>query len=181
MQQRLWVRIAALVSVVIGACTLVGGLTWLLLNLHGPDPVLDVAVGAVLAAGGLVLLMPHRTRLPVVPTTIAAVATGLAGTAAGLAVSASQQCCEFAYVTTRGWPFHLLRRGALADDPATAERVANAQDWQLDVLSLAADLLVWSYVGLLAAGAVVAVRRMNAARRESGVGRATAEDVGPLP
>ncbi|GAB1694434.1 hypothetical protein [Krasilnikovia sp. M28-CT-15] len=183
MQQRLWVRIVAALSVLVGACTLVGGLTWLLLNLHSPQPVLDVAVGVVLAAGGLMLLMPHRTRLPVAATAIAAAATGLVGTAAGLAASTSQTCCMWAYVTTRGWPFRWLGRAAAADDPATAERLAGSQSWEVDALSLAANLLVWSYVGLLAAGVVVAVRRTMAARRAAVAdpGRATAEDVGPLP
>ncbi|BFU42363.1 hypothetical protein [Krasilnikovia sp. MM14-A1004] len=186
MRQRLWLRIAAVIPVLVGACTLVGGLTWLLLNLHSPKPVLDVAIGLVLTAGGLVLLMPHRARLPVAPTAIAAAAAGLVGTAAGMAISASQTwggTYGYGYQTTRGWPFRWLARGALADDPATAERVADAQSWQVDVLSLAANLLVWSYVGLLAAGAVVAVRRTLAARRAAVAepGRAATEDVRPLP
>ncbi|RZU50224.1 hypothetical protein EV385_1990 [Krasilnikovia cinnamomea] len=183
MRQRLWLRIAAVVPVLVGACTLVGGLTWVLLNLHGPEPVLDVTVGAVLAVGGLVLLMPHRTRLPVAATAIAAAATGLAGTVAGIAVSTSQAFGAYAYLTTRGWPYRWLSRGAIADDLTTAERVAGVQSWQVDVLALAANLLVWSYVGLLAAGAAVAVRRTMAARATAmaGGGRATTEDVGPLP
>ena len=79
---RVWSGLLTLV----GAVSLVCGLTWVLLNLHGPEPFVDLATGVVLALGGLVLLMPHRIRLPGMATGIAAVVAGVGGTAAGIAV-----------------------------------------------------------------------------------------------
>src|SRR3954468_4949671 len=93
------------VGELLGALTLVGGLTWLLLNLHGPHQWLDGTVGAVLAAGGLVLLMPHRLRLPGLLTAAAATLAALVGAAAGLLAATASTCCTYAYVVQRGWPF----------------------------------------------------------------------------
>jgi hypothetical protein len=140
------------------------GSAWSLLNLHGPHPVVDLAVGAVLAAGGLVLLLPHRIELPPLATTIAAGVAALAGTAAGLASSSAQSCCDFAYIVDRGWPFHWVQRGALASDPDTARRLAQAGNWQVGALSLAADLLLWAYVGILIVAGAVLIRRALRAR-----------------
>ena len=133
----------------LGALSLVGGLTWILLNLHATSAALDVAVGTVLALGGLVLLMPHRIRLP--RRTTAAVMAGFAliGTAAGLLAVQSRTCCSFAYIEDRGWPYHWAQRGALAGDADTAYRLARSTSWTADLLTLTADLLIWSYAGLI--------------------------------
>jgi hypothetical protein len=147
----------------LGALSLVGGLTWLLLNLHGPRFATDVLVGAVLAAGGLVLLMPHRVRLRPVPSLLGAGASALAGTAAGLLVSTSQLGGLYAYVTARGYPFHWVQRGASAADPDTARRLADAAQWQLDPAALVGDALFWAYAGLLV---IVVVDRARRAMRE---------------
>jgi hypothetical protein len=154
-----WVVTGRALRFLLGALSLVGGLTWILLNVHAASAALDTAVGTVLALGGLVLLMPHRVRLPRRST--AAVMTGfaLAGTAAGLLAAQSRVCCEFAAITDRGWPFHWAQRGAVADDPETAARLARSASWTVDLLSLVADLLIWSYVGLIVVVAVVLVRR----------------------
>jgi hypothetical protein len=133
----------------LGALTLVGGLTWVLLNLHGPHGLVDVAVGVVLAAGGLVLLMPHRVQLPGRPTLGGAAVVALAGTATGLLVTAASACCSYAYVVQRGWPFAWLNKGAWGDDAATARLVAASAGWQVDAIALAADLLVFAYAGML--------------------------------
>jgi hypothetical protein len=145
-----------------GALTLVGGLTWLLLNLHGPHEWLDATVGAVLAAGGLVLLMPHRIRLPGPLTVGAATVAALAGTAAGLAAAAGSTCCMFAYVVQRGWPFGWASRGGVADDPDTARRLAGSTGWHVDAISLAADLLVFGYAGMVLVAVAVLIRRRTA-------------------
>ncbi|WP_250027709.1 hypothetical protein [Paractinoplanes maris] len=160
-----WVVPGRALRFLVGALSLVGGLTWVLLNLHVSTAVLDAVVGTVLAAGGLVLLMPHRIQLPRLVT--AAVMTGfaLAGTVAGLFVETSRECCEFAYVTERGWPFHWLGRGAVAADPDTAFRLAQSAGWSADVISLVADLVLFSYSGLLLVVIAVLVRR---ARQRSG-------------
>jgi hypothetical protein len=143
----------------LGAVTLVGGLTWMLLNLHGPHRVLDVAAGTVLAAGGLVLLMPHRLRLPGALTAGAAALAALVGTAGGLAAGSAQVCCAFAYVVQHGWPFRWLDRGAVAGDAATARRLAHSAAWHVDAVPLVADLAVWAYAGMLIVVAGVLIRR----------------------
>jgi len=162
------------VGELLGALTLVGGLTWMLLNLHGPHRALDGTVGAVLAAGGLVLLMPHRIRLPGLLTTAGAGLAALAGTAAGLVAGAAETCCAYAYVVRRGWPFPWVSRGAVADDPAGARLLADSAGWHVDAISLAADLLVFAYAGMLIVVVVVLARRTRAgrdARRVEGAAR----------
>lgn len=158
-----WQAVGAALRGTLGALSLVGGLTWLLLNLHGPRFVTDVLVGVVLAAGGLVLLMPHRVRLRPVPSLLGAGAAALAGTAAGLLVSTSQLGGLYAYVTARGYPFHWVQRGAGATDPDTARRLADTARWQLDPVALIGDVLFWAYAGLLV---LVAVDRARRAMRE---------------
>lgn len=158
----------------VGALTLVGGLTWLLLNLSGPHPAVDVAVGAVLAAGGLVLLMPHRARLPGRVTAAGAGVVALGGIAAGLLVAENSQGGAFVYLVRRGLPFPWLARGGIADDPDTARRLAESAGWQVDAISLAADLLVFAYAGMLLVAVVVLVRRTageRAGRRVEGAVR----------
>jgi hypothetical protein len=161
-----WVVTGRALRFVLGALSLVGGLTWILLNLHVSTAALDAGVGAVLAAGGLVLLMPHRIRLPRLVTALVMSGFALAGTAAGLLVESSRECCMFAYVSERGWPFHWVSRGGVADDPETAFRLAQSSGWSADVVSLAANLLVWSYVGLVLVVIAVLVRRARPVRAE---------------
>jgi hypothetical protein len=151
----------------LGAVTLVGGLTWILVNLTGPSPLLDMVVGVVLSAGALVLLMPHRIQLPRLATLVAVIGGGLAGTAAGLLAGTEQTCCAFAYVVDRGWPFHWVGRGAVAADPDTAFRLTQDADWQVNLLSLAANLLLWAYVGMLLVVIAVLIRRARGDRREA--------------
>ncbi|GID25315.1 hypothetical protein [Paractinoplanes brasiliensis] len=156
-----WVVAGRALRFLLGALSLVLGLLWILLNGHTANAVPDIATGVVLTLGGLVLLMPHRIRLP--RRTTAAVMSGVAvtGTAAGLLAEESITCCKYAFITERGWPFHWAQRGALADDPETAERVARSASWTVDLLSLAFDLLTWSYVGLLLVVAAVLIRRLR--------------------
>lgn len=142
----------------LGALSLVGGLTWMLLNLHGPAPYLDLATGLILALGGLVLLMPHRIHLPRAAWLTAAVA-GLGGTAAGIVSGTANIYGSFAYVVDRGFPFHFLQRGAVADDPEVARRLAATDSWQVDVAALAGNVLVWSYLGILIFVVVRLLRR----------------------
>jgi hypothetical protein len=150
---------------VLGAFSLVAGLTWILLNVQGSRPsaavAIDVAVGVVLAAGGLVLLMPHRARLPAKPTWVVAGAAALAGTAAGLAVGSSALGGMYAYVQYRGFPFGWLSRGGIADDPATARQLASVDPWNVNVLPLIGGALVWAYAGILI---FVLVRRVRGRR-----------------
>ncbi|MCO8272379.1 hypothetical protein M1L60_17430 [Actinoplanes sp. TRM 88003] len=161
-----WVVTGRALRFVLGALSLVGGLTWALLNLHVATAALDAAVGAVLAAGGLVLLMPHRIRLPRLVTALVMSGFAVAGTVAGLVYEQSRECCEFAYVAERGWPFHWVGRGGVADDPETAIRLAQSSAWSADVVSLTANLLVWSYVGLILVVIAVLVRRARPVRAE---------------
>jgi hypothetical protein len=142
----------------LGAVSLVGGLTWVLLNLHGPAPYVDLAAGVVLALGGLILLMPHRIHLPRAAWLTAA-GTGVAGTAAGIASGTANVYGMFAYVVDRGFPFRFLQRGGVADDPEVARRLAATDSWQVDVAALTIDVLVWAYLGLLVFVLIRLVRR----------------------
>lgn len=159
-----WRALGTLLRNLLGALSLVGGLTWLLLNLHGPEIMTDLLVGAVLGAGGLVLLMPHRIRLRPLENTAGAALAALLGTFGGLAAESSQLGGMFAYVTARGYPFKWLQRGAIAGDPQTAQNLAEAASWQIDVTALAANLVFWAYAGLLAVLAAGLVRRVLRAR-----------------
>lgn len=152
-------RVARFLVGMLGALTLVGGLTWILINLQAPEPVVDVVVGLVLAAGGLILLMPHRVRLPRRAAWITAAVTGLAGSAAGVLYHSAYLCCSFAYVEQRGFPFRWLSHGATAEDPGSARRLAAGADWHADVPTLAVDVVVWAYAGLVVLAVVSALRR----------------------
>jgi hypothetical protein len=157
-------RIGRFLTGMLGAFTLVGGLTWILLNLSAPEPVTDVLVGVVLAAGGLILLMPHRIRLPRTAAWITAAVTGVAGSAAGVLASSAYLCCMFAYVVQRGFPFRWLSRSGVADDPDTARRLAGADGWHADVPTLAMNVLVWAYAGLVVLAVITGIRRLRARR-----------------
>jgi len=156
-------RAGAAVRGVLGAVSLVGGLTWGLLNLGAPRPVTDMIVGGVLAAGGLVLLMPHRVRLPGRATAAATIAAALGGTLAGVISESTQLAGMWAYLASRGWPFAWVSRAGLGGDAATARQVAEQSSWQVDAVNLAADLYFWSFVGLLLVVAARLVRRPAAA------------------
>jgi hypothetical protein len=149
-------RAGRLLRWLLGAVSLVGGLTWILLT---PGHLSDLLVGAVFAAAGLVLLMPHRITLPRRATAVAMVLAALAGTGAGAFVAERQVCCRYAYVENRGWPVDWAQRGAVADDPATAERVAGSANWTIGLPSLAGNALFWAYGGMLFVVIVVLVRR----------------------
>jgi hypothetical protein len=154
-----WAGVVAAARWLLGAFSLVGGLTWGLFTYHGPTAALDLGVAVVLAAAGLVLLMPHRIRLPRLITAAVMAGFAVAGAAAGLLASKGRDCCMFAHIEDRGWPFTWAQRGAVADDPATAERLARGAHWTVDAVSLAADLLLWAYAGMLLVVIVVLVRR----------------------
>jgi hypothetical protein len=154
-----WAAAGRTLRWLVGAGSLVSGLTWILVTQLGPVGWIDIATGLVLAAGGLVLLMPHRISLPRRATAPVMVGAGLAGTLAGLAAGTSRLCCMFASITDRGWPYAWAQRGAVADDPETAIRLARSADWSVDVIALTADLVLWAYVGMLVLVVVVLVRR----------------------
>jgi hypothetical protein len=152
-------RIGTTARGLLGAVSLVGGLTWILLNLGAPRPVTDMIVGVVLAAGGLVLLMPHRVELPGRATAAAVVGAGVGGTLAGILAESTQLAGMYTYLAARGWPSAWLARGAVAADPATARQVAEQASWQVDVVNLVADLYVWGLVGLLLVAGAGLLRR----------------------
>ncbi|MEU4213806.1 hypothetical protein [Actinoplanes sp. NPDC026623] len=157
-------RVGAAARGLLGAVSLVGGLTWILLNLGAPRPVTDMIVGVVLAGGGLVLLMPHRIGLPARATAAATAGAAVGGTLACTLVTSVDVGGTYVYLASRGWPFAWLSRGASAADPATAEAAANRSSWQLDAVNLVADLYFWAFAGLLVVAAVVVVRRAGADR-----------------
>jgi hypothetical protein len=144
---------------VLGAVSLVGGLTWILLNWGAPRPVTDMIVGVVLALGGLVLLMPHRVQLPGRVTAAATVGAAVGGTLAGSISESTQLGGMWAYLASRGWPSAWVARGGVGGDPATARQVAEQSGWQIDAVNLAADLYFWAFVGLLLVTAAGVARR----------------------
>jgi hypothetical protein len=155
-----WRLVLNVLRALAGGVSLVLGLLWLLLTTtQGKVHANDIVVGVVLTMAGLVLLMPHRIRLPRLVTAIAAAAAGVVGAVAGLAVKTAQYCCDYAYVVDRGWPFHWLERGAVADDADTAYRLAQTAGWDVNAVTLAADLVLWAYVGMLLVVIAVLVRR----------------------
>ena len=162
---RWWATPAAVLRWLLGALSLVGGLTWILVTTHGPTAAIDLAIGLVLAGAGLVLLMPHRIRLPPRTTALVMTVSALAGTVAGLAAVHGRECCSYLFVIDRGWPFAWARRGAVADDPATAFQLAHSAPWSADLVSLAADLVLWAYAGMLLVVIGVLVRRAVRERR----------------
>jgi hypothetical protein len=167
-------RIGAAGRALLGAVSLVGGLTWILLNLDRPEPGTDLIVGAVLAVGGLVLLMPHRVPLAGRATAAAAGGAAIVGTLGGLLVAGEQIAGSYAYVATRGWPFNWLARGAAADDPQTARQLADQASWQLDAVNLVAVAYFWALAGLL----LVA---LTGRFRQTAAGTPAREDGRPRP
>ena len=161
-----WASAGALLRWLLGAFSLVGGLTWMLFTMHAPTVGVDLAVSTVLAAAGLVLHMPHRIRLPRLVTAVVMTATAVAGTLAGLVDETVRTCCSYVFIADRGWPFAWARSGAVADDPITASQLARSASWSVDAVSIAADLLLWAYVGMLLVVIGVLVRRARRARRD---------------
>jgi hypothetical protein len=159
-------RVGAAARGLLGAVSLVGGLTWILLNLGAPRPVTDLVVGVVLTVGGLVLLMPHRVGLPTRATAAATAGAAVVGTLAGGLVSSVSIGGTYAYLAGRGWPFAWVAQGATATDTVTAREAALRSGWQLDAVNLVADLYFWAFVGLLVVAGVV-VARQAGARREA--------------
>ncbi|MEU7902707.1 hypothetical protein [Actinoplanes sp. NPDC049118] len=157
-------RVSAAVRGLLGAVSLVGGLTWILLNLDAPRPFSDVTVGVVLAMGGLVLLMPHRVGLPARATAAATAGAAVGGTLAGCLVAGVNVGGMFAYLASRGWPHAWLTRGGVGADPAAAQAAANRANWRIDAVNLAADLYFWGLVGLLVLACAVVIRRAGARR-----------------
>ncbi|MFF5293945.1 hypothetical protein [Paractinoplanes globisporus] len=156
-----WAAAGRLARWLLGALSLVGGLTWILFTTHGPTAVLDLTVGVVFAAAGLVLLMPHRIRLPRLIATIVMTMVAIAGTAAGLAVD-NERAGSYAYVIERGFPFTWVQRYAVADNPVDAERLARAAHWTVDLVSLGTSLLFWAYAGMMLVVIAELARRRRA-------------------
>jgi len=146
----------------LGAGSLVAGFTWMLINLSNPSALVDALVGCVLVAGGVILLMPHRIRLPRRATAAVMTLAALVGTVVGLS-GGRTTWSGYAYVADRGWPFHWAQRGAIADDADTARRLTEGADWHVDLVALAGTLLFFAYVGLVLIVITVQIRRSRRA------------------
>ncbi|MBB3097265.1 putative membrane protein YphA (DoxX/SURF4 family) [Actinoplanes campanulatus] len=134
----------------IGLISLVLGGFWLVMSPNGGD-LTDAFMGAVVAAGGLVLLLWHRLGLSGRLVSVAAGAAGVTGTLAGLTVYASGICCMFSFGESRGWPLTWLGRGAVADTSDEAIRLARLESWGVYPTDLLIDLVVWAYAGMVLA------------------------------
>jgi hypothetical protein len=142
----------------LGAGSLLAVFTWALINTSNPSAIVDALVGGVLAAGGVVLLMPHRIRLPRQATSVAMTVAALGGTVAGLA-DGRTTWSGYAYIADRGWPFHWAQRGAIANDAETARRLTDSADWHVDLVALGGSLLFFAYAGMLLVVIAVLIRR----------------------
>jgi hypothetical protein len=157
-----WSQVGNTLRWLLGAGSLLAGFTWMLINLTNPSAIVDGLVGCVLVAGGVILLMPHRIRLPRRATAVVMTLTALVGTLAGL-VSGKGDWSGFAYVSDRGWPFHWAERGAFADDAETARRLTERADWQVETVALAGTLLFFAYAGLVLIVIATQIRRSRRA------------------
>jgi xanthosine utilization system XapX-like protein len=157
-----WSPVGNTLRWLLGAGSLVAGFTWMLINLSNPSALVDAVVGCVLVAGGVILLMPHRIRLPRRATAIVMTAAALAGAVIGLA-GGRTTWSDYAYIADRGWPFHWAQRGAIADDAGTARRLAEGANWHVDLIALAGTLLFFAYAGLVLIVIAVQVRRSRRA------------------
>jgi hypothetical protein len=146
----------------LGAGSLVAGFTWMLINVSNPSAIVDSLVGCVLVAGGVILLMPHRVRLPRRATAVVMTVAALVGTVAGLD-GEQTTWSGYAYIADRGWPFHWAQRGAIANDAETARRLTESADWHVDLVALAGTLLFFAYVGLVLIVIAVQIRRSRRA------------------
>jgi xanthosine utilization system XapX-like protein len=153
-----WAPVGNTLRWLLGAGSLVAGFTWMLINLSNPSAIVDALVGCVLVAGGVILLMPHRIRLPRRVTAVVMTLAALVGTVAGLA-GGRTTWSGYAYIADRGWPFHWAQRGAIADDAETARRLTEGADWHVDLVSLAGTLLFFAYAGLVLVVIAVQIRR----------------------
>ncbi|GGN55817.1 hypothetical protein GCM10010112_07020 [Actinoplanes lobatus] len=134
----------------IGLLSVLAGGFWLVMSPFGGD-LTDAFMGAVVAAGGLVLLLWHRLGLSGRLVSVAAGVTGVTGALAGLTVYASGLCCMFSFFESRGWPLTWLGRGAVADTSDEAIRLARAESWGVYPSDLVIDLVVWAYAGMVLA------------------------------
>jgi hypothetical protein len=157
-----WIPVGNALRWLLGAGSLVAGFTWMLINLNNPSAIVDGLVGVVLVAGGVILLMPHRVRLPRRTTAVVMTLAALGGAVIGLAARRTTWS-GYAYVTDRGWPFRWVQRGAIADDAETARRLAGSADWHVDLVALAGTLLFFAYAGLVLVVIAEQIRRQRRA------------------
>jgi hypothetical protein len=137
-----------IIRLTVGQISLTLGMLWLVMNL---TVAFDrhVFAGFAVTGGALVLLLWRRIRLPVRPVVAGSVVFGLVVTVAGLVVRTVTTGGMFGWFEGRGWPFEWLGRGGLAGSLDEARRVAVADGWGVDVWRLAADVVVWTYAGLV--------------------------------
>ncbi|WP_229075676.1 hypothetical protein [Actinoplanes sp. DH11] len=154
----------ALARFAAGSLGLLAGGFWLVMTLLSGDPQ-AASTGALPIGGGLVLLCWDRLRLPARRVAAAVAMIIPAGLAAGLAVERTVLGGMFGWFAYRGWPFTWLERGAAADSPAEARRLAEASDWAVEPFRLVVDVVLWAYAGLvLSAGVILLVRALRGRR-----------------
>jgi hypothetical protein len=150
----------------VGGVSLVAGLLLLGIGLLTATPSTHHLVfGAVVAAGGAVLLLARRLRLPARSGGAGAAGAALAGTAAGLLAVRVSAGGMFAYAEHRGYPFAWLHRGATADTAEAARAAAQDAPATVEWVTLLADAAFWAYAGLLVAAAAAVARRAVRDRR----------------
>lgn len=140
----------------VGGAYLAIGVAWGLLD---AQRVTGIAMGAVMAAGGLVLLLTRRFRLPARALWTVVAGTVVLGALAGLAVRSMAAGGMYGYTERRGFPFAWLTRGAVSDTEDAARQAAEAAAWQVGVAPLLGTVVVYAAAGILVLGIALALRR----------------------
>ncbi len=148
-----WSQVARLL---LGGAYLALGVAW---GLGDAPRVTGIVMGVVMAAGGLVLLLTRRFRLPARSLWAVVAGTVLLGALAGLTVRSTAMGGMYGYTERRGFPFAWLTRGAVADDADAARQAAEAAAWQVGVAPLLGTVVVYAAAGILVLVLALALRR----------------------
>ncbi len=148
-----WTQVARLF---VGGAYLAVGVAWGLLDVQRAT---SIAMGVVMAASGLALLMTRRFTLPTRPLWAVVAGTTLLGALAGLAVHSAVMGGMYGYTERRGFPFAWLTRGAVAADADAAREAAETAAWQVGVAQLLGNVVVYASVGILVLVLALSLRR----------------------
>ena len=172
----LWASFGTALRLIFGWFSVaIGALNLLVVLDHstGADDGPYLLYHATLLVGGVVLLALKWIRVTAGRAGLAAFgATLVVGTLVSAAPTTTTACCMPAFAVRHGFPYPFLARDDL---PGAAGR------WHLDAQHLLADLVFWSYFGLLALILVALTRRTGRAPRHAHAPTTGSGTVGRLP